>query len=911
MTDAKEHRGWIGRLFGGRRPHGGQPAAAPPAARDPRAWARPGELMDLSTLPPQVAEELVEVASTIDAADQARFDGDRAEAHRLLRTAVATRIPPYRQLAEERLGVMLSEDGEVGEAVALWLRAAQGPDPELRRAVAVYLGSVPFADAGFLVNADPATVLALLPEAWGFGRAGAAVYEASVHRHREADPAVRRQLLALDALRYGDARLAARFEAVPVAEERYPRRRAEWASGTQLGGCRWSVAGHGEAVGAIAAVPAAVDGRAVVVTGGDDGTVRLWDVATGEAVGEPMTDHTGRVHAVAAAELDGRAVAVSAGTDEAVRIWDLTTRRLLHPPLPGHTDWVTGAATAVLRRRPVAVTCGDDCSVRVWDLATGEPVGKPMRDPAAPAGSRPGRLTAVATTVILRRPVAVTGDFQGTVRIWDLARGRELLPPVRTGHGPVQAVAVVDAGGRPAVAVGAWDGTTTLWDLATARPVGESLAVAHERPQEVAAVATGAGTTVATSDDSGLLRLWDAATGRQLAQAFPGPNGRTRSLASTSTPDGRPVVLLGTSDGRVHRWDPAVDDRSVGDPLPGHGTEVTAAATVEVDGRALVVSTDWDGTARLWDLADGADAGTPFAGSGEPVRAMATAVVDGRPVVATVEPRAGEVRLWDPATGSPAGPPLVHDRSVGAVATAVLDGRALAVTGDSQGLVRVWDLATGEVLHEPAAGHRFHVTAVATTVLDGRAVAVTADDGDVRVWDLATGAAVGEPIALPGRPSPAEDDAEEPDHADDEEWTDEDDEDDGPGIEALVAVVVDGRPVVAAGSDDGLVHVWDLATRSPLGPPLRAAADDTAVLTAARVAGRPVLVTGDDDGTVRTWDPATLERVGPDLVLPLPVGALAAAPGGRLVVGFGWEVGVFRLVESAESAESDGSAASA
>ncbi len=74
-------------------------------------------------------------------------------------------------------------------------------------------------------------------------------------------------------------------------------------------------------------------------------------------------------------------------------------------------------------------------------------------------------------------------------------------------------------------------------------------------------------------------------------------------------------------------------------------------------------------------------------------------------------------------------------------------------------------------------------------------------------------------------------------------------------------------------------------------------------MTTARIAGRTVLVTGADDGTVRTWDLATLDRIGPDLVLPLPVHALATAPTDRLVVGFGWEVGVFRLVESADTAE--------
>jgi len=237
MTDSKQHRGWIGKLFGGRRARPQRQAPARPAGEDPRAWARPEELVDLSSLPPHVAEDMVATAALIDEADRARERGDREQAEELLRGAVGSTVDPYRQLAEERLGTLLSENGEVEEAIALWLRAAGGPDPGLRQAVEVYLGSIPFADPGFLVRADPATMLTLLPRAWGPGRLGAAVYQASAHRHRDAPAAVRRHLLALDAARYGDLDLAARIDAVPVPDEPAARRRVEWASGVQLGGC--------------------------------------------------------------------------------------------------------------------------------------------------------------------------------------------------------------------------------------------------------------------------------------------------------------------------------------------------------------------------------------------------------------------------------------------------------------------------------------------------------------------------------------------------------------------------------------------------------------------------------------------------------------------------------------------------
>lgn len=46
--------------------------------------------------------------------------------------------------------------------------------------------------------------------------------------------------------------------------------------------------GHVDRVWSVAT--AVVEGRALAVTSGDDGTVRVWDMVTGEQVGEPSSD---------------------------------------------------------------------------------------------------------------------------------------------------------------------------------------------------------------------------------------------------------------------------------------------------------------------------------------------------------------------------------------------------------------------------------------------------------------------------------------------------------------------------------------------------------------------------------------------------------------------------------------------
>ncbi|MDG4864904.1 hypothetical protein P8605_42825, partial [Streptomyces sp. T-3] len=76
--------------------------------------------------------------------------------------------------------------------------------------------------------------------------------------------------------------------------------------------------------GAVLAMDTALVGdRLLAVTGGEDETVRLWDLSAGEAVGAPLTGHHSRVEALRTARLDGREVALSGGRDGVIRVWDL------------------------------------------------------------------------------------------------------------------------------------------------------------------------------------------------------------------------------------------------------------------------------------------------------------------------------------------------------------------------------------------------------------------------------------------------------------------------------------------------------------------------------------------------------------------------------------------------------------
>ena len=89
--------------------------------------------------------------------------------------------------------------------------------------------------------------------------------------------------------------------------------------------------------------------------------VRLWDVASGQALGILSGQNTG-LRDVALSE-DGRLVA-SSGMDGTVRVWDVDSRRP-RAALQGHGGGVWGVALG--GDVPIVASGGDDGILRLWD----------------------------------------------------------------------------------------------------------------------------------------------------------------------------------------------------------------------------------------------------------------------------------------------------------------------------------------------------------------------------------------------------------------------------------------------------------------------------------------------------------------------------------------------------------------
>jgi WD40 repeat protein len=689
------------------------------------------------------------------------------------------------------------------------------------------------ADADYLVHAEPVTLLlALHQTTTDTGVLTAAVYRCSADIHCRLSASRRRQVLATDASRF-QARQLLRDLCGPLIWQ--PR----WATGRQADhALHTTFTGHTDSVLAVAC--GVLNGRPVAITGSDDNTARLWDLAAAKEI-TIFAGHSDSVRAVACSALDKRPVVVTASDDNTARVWDLATGKVV-TTFTGHTDSVLAVACCMLDDRAVAVTASDDNTARVWDLATGKEV--------TTFTGHAGWVWAVACCILDDRPIAITAGHNSATRVWDLAAGEEIA--TFASRYSVLAVACGVLDGRPVAVTAGEDNTAHVWDLAT----GEEVTTFTGHTDWVQAVACSAlddRAVAVTASDDNTARVWDLATGEEVT-TFTGHTDWVRAVAC-GTLDGRPVAIA-TDDDTARVWRFPIEAAHSHSPThPGHSAHITAATSCVLDGRSVAVTTSDDNTARVWDLATGQEI-TTFTGHSTWVIAVACSALDNRPVAVTASGNAA--RVWDLSIAKEIATFAGHTRLVAAVACSVLDNRPVAVTASADETARVWDLARGDAI-TTFTGHVGWVRAVTCSVLDGRPVAVTAgDDKTARVWDLATGKEI---ATFAGHTEL---------------------------VTAVACSVLDDRPVAVTTSNDNTARVWDLAT----GEQIITFAGHTASVRAV-VCGvldnRPVAITiSNYDNTVRVWILATGDQV--HLFDLRSYGCVAIGPGRELMITTGWDL---------------------
>jgi len=318
--------------------------------------------------------------------------------------------------------------------------------------------------------------------------------------------------------------------------------------------------------------------------------------------------------------------------------------------------------------------------------------------------------------------LALSGSHDNTLRLWDVATGRELR--TFTGHsGDVSSVAF-SPDGKLALS-GSDDQTLRLWEVETGKEI--RIFTGHSYSVNSVAFSPDGRFALSGSDDK-TLRLWDVTTGNSL-RTFTGHYGNVNSVAFS--PDGK-LALSGSGSYRDNKdntfrlWE--VETGKEIRTFPGHSESVNSVA-FSPDGKLAFSGSD-DDTLQLWEVTTGKELRS-FTGDYYNVKSVAFSP-DGR--FALSGGWSGGLRLWDIETGKEIRTFTEGSSYVESVAFSP-DGK-LALSGSHDNTLRLWEVETGKAIRT-FTGHSSSVNSVSFS-LDGK-LALSGGDETIRVWDMETG----------------------------------------------------------------------------------------------------------------------------------------------------------------------------
>jgi WD40 repeat protein len=451
-----------------------------------------------------------------------------------------------------------------------------------------------------------------------------------------------------------------------------------------------------------------------LATGDANGNIQLWNTATRQETGVPMSSDTQPVDAVAFSP-DGSLVA-AASSDGNVQVWSAATQQEAGSALVAGTAEVDALAFSP---DGTTLATGDrDGAARLWDVSTGSQIGAAMA-----TGYPVGALMFGAGGVTL-----ATTEGDGTTELWNVATQTQTGAPL-TAPGSAGVSSLAFSPHADALATGNSNGTIQLWSPAAFHLASAPLAIGAVGPPAAGhapAVLSADGRILADSDGHGTVQVWDVTTQRAVGVPLPG-SGTVTGLALS--PDGGTLAVAG--DG-VQLWRTATGQR-IGTALPASGGSGGYGGVAFSPDGATLATIGADGTARLWDVATQQEIGAPLT-AGPPGTITGTVAFspDGK-ILVTVG-AGGRTQLWSVATHEPLGKPM----AAGAAATvaAFSPGGTTLATAGGDGTIRLWDTATQQEIGAPMTADTQPVYAAAFSP-DGTTLATAGGDGTIRTWDVA------------------------------------------------------------------------------------------------------------------------------------------------------------------------------
>jgi len=630
-----------------------------------------------------------------------------------------------------------------------------------------------------------------------------------------------------------------------------------------------TLTGHDGAVTSLSYSP---DGR-LLVSGSEDGSVRVWDTRTGEEAMLPMRSGDGKVLSV---DFSRNGKWIGTGTESGgVWVWNVAPGQVSQRQLNGHTAAVNSVAFSSDSSR--LASASSDKTIRLWNADTGEAL-------AVQTGHR-ASVTRITFSPDDEAVACIAND--GEFSQWDISgqvagerptapmsnlRSDNDFPHYRDVNGSVhfssdgEMLARTDitmksvelCHSRTKESIASLRSETTIRSVRFS-PNGRSLVVScgcdvrlwslQPDPQHASCVDLGGhgdevnwatfspdGLYIASASDDATIRIWSIENGQLAVQPV---LAHEHAVTSVAVSHDDAFIVSGSEDHSVRVWNAHTGAATI--PLLRGHTSFVHSVSISPDGR-LIASASADHSIRLWGTQSGAAVGEAICDHTDPVRAVSFSN-DGRWLASASWDRT--VRVWDVATQqASAVDPM---RCQGWVFTVVFSpDDALIAAGDFSGRIYLWGTGTGKLAHKPFNA-RYGVNSLAFSP-DGAQIVSVEDDYAAHIWDVNAGHCV---LALRGVTH----------------------------YILSVAWSADGC-VIGTGSYDNTLRLWDAATGAPLAT---LQGHTNAIRSVAFTRDCQFIVSGSDDKTLRKWDIRAACRLSESSTGPVAALSYAALKDGWLV----------------------------
>jgi WD40 repeat protein len=361
-----------------------------------------------------------------------------------------------------------------------------------------------------------------------------------------------------------------------VADTEYTMRVLDLRSGKPVGG---SIAGHTARITSLAI--GELDGRAIIVSGSDDKTIRVWDVHAGLETTPPPADFPGAVRAVALGRAGAASDAIFAtvGRDAQLRLGRVSDGHALSAAVK--LDGIPEAASLHVGEDRTIVAAGTTKGIKVFSPTQGTlrpiatygadercrgldvlrldgndafiagrdrwvwryGVDKRGSGSKAPTAGHEGGVTALAVAISRNRPLALSGGGEGTLLLWDIETGCPMGPAIPAHTGIVTAVAFADPDSLGVAVSAGSDGLMTTWDLGNLGERGPSLEGHTDWVRSIAFGYLGTTPVIVSGGDDYTVRLWTP-RGELLRTIMLSTAVRTIAMDGTTAVIGTDVGLL-------------------------------------------------------------------------------------------------------------------------------------------------------------------------------------------------------------------------------------------------------------------------------------------------------------------------------------------------------------------------------